>query len=134
MGDFVKVSSDKTHLELHGQPFRIVGANSYHVQKEPTPEGTWYKPNIDPDGIDGLDWVVAEAGRLGIKLIMSLTNYWNDYGGMPQYARWATGKKDGRERDMQEEFLRNGKAQSMLKAYIQTLLNRENPYTKKLYK
>lgn len=48
--------------------------------------------------------------------------------------RWATGKKDGRERDMQEEFLRNGKAQSMLKAYIQTLLNRENPYTKKLYK
>lgn len=57
------------------------------IQKEPTPEGTWYKPNIDPDGIDGLDWVVAEAGRLGIKLIMSLTNYWNDYGGMPQYAR-----------------------------------------------
>lgn len=48
--------------------------------------------------------------------------------------RWATGKKDGLEHDMQEEFLRNGKAQSMLKAYIQTLLNRENPYTEKLYK
>lgn len=58
------------------------------IQKEPSKDDiAKFRPNIDDDGIDGLDWVVAEAGRLGIKLIMSLTNYWKEFGGMPQYAR-----------------------------------------------
>lgn len=35
-----------------------------------------------------LDWVVAEAGRRGLKLLLNLTNYLPDYGGMLQYVRW----------------------------------------------
>ena len=32
-----------------------------------------------------LDFVVAQAGRRGLRLVLNLTNYWNDYGGMRQY-------------------------------------------------
>lgn len=48
--------------------------------------------------------------------------------------RWAAGKEDGLEHEMQVKFLEEGKAHTMLKAYIQYLLNRRNPYTEIHYK
>lgn len=41
----------------------------------------------------GLDFVVSEAKKYNIRLILSLVNNWNDYGGKPQYAKW--GKEAG---------------------------------------
>eukprot|EP00198_Chlamydomonas_reinhardtii_P000888 XP_001690223.1 carbohydrate hydrolase-related protein [Chlamydomonas reinhardtii] len=38
--------------------------------------------------LEGLDWLVEEAGRRGLRLLLVLTNYWPDYGGMPAYVRW----------------------------------------------
>ena len=35
----------------------------------------------------GLDFVLAEAGRRGLKLILALTNYWTPFGGMAQYVK-----------------------------------------------
>lgn len=37
----------------------------------------------------GLDFVIAEAGKRGLKLILALTNYWAPFGGMLQYVRYA---------------------------------------------
>ena len=36
-----------------------------------------------------LDWVVAQAGARGLRLIFALTNYWAAYGGIKQYVRRA---------------------------------------------
>lgn len=36
----------------------------------------------------GLDFVLAEAGKRGLNLILALTNNWTPYGGMPQYVRF----------------------------------------------
>jgi len=36
----------------------------------------------------GLDWVVAECGQRGLKLMLTLSNFWEDYGGFPQYVRY----------------------------------------------
>ncbi|GLC65636.1 hypothetical protein PLESTF_000321400 [Pleodorina starrii] len=47
----------------------------------------------------GLDWLIVEAGRRGIRLLLSLTNYWADYGGMPAYVRWKYGIKDKKQHD-----------------------------------
>lgn len=33
---------------------------------------------------EGLDFVLAEARRRRIFVILTLVNYWQDYGGMPQ--------------------------------------------------
>jgi len=43
----------------------------------------------------GLDFVVSEARKYGIYLILSLVNNFKDYGGRSQYVEWA------RERDQQ---------------------------------
>ncbi len=37
----------------------------------------------------GLDWLVAECCKRGLRLLLVLTNYWPDYGGMQQYVRYA---------------------------------------------
>lgn len=37
----------------------------------------------------GLDFVVYEAGRFNIKLIISLVNNYEDYGGRKKYVEWA---------------------------------------------
>lgn len=36
-----------------------------------------------------LDWLLAEAAARGLRLLLVLTNYWKDYGGMRQYVEWA---------------------------------------------
>ena len=36
-----------------------------------------------------LDWLLAEAGTRGLRVILALTNYWAAYGGIKQYARRA---------------------------------------------
>ncbi|KAL2923971.1 Mannan endo-1 4-beta-mannosidase 6 [Bienertia sinuspersici] len=38
--------------------------------------------------IIGLDFVVGEAKKYDIRLILSLVNNWNDYGGKAQYIKW----------------------------------------------
>jgi mannan endo-1,4-beta-mannosidase len=35
----------------------------------------------------GLDWLLVEAGKRGLTLMMTLTNFWNEFGGMPQYIK-----------------------------------------------
>ena len=33
--------------------------------------------------------MVAKAGDYDLKLVLSLTNYWDAYGGMEEYVKWA---------------------------------------------
>jgi mannan endo-1,4-beta-mannosidase len=44
--------------------------------------------NDGADGLQRLDYVLAAAGRAGVKLVIPLTNNWNDFGGIAQYVRW----------------------------------------------
>jgi mannan endo-1,4-beta-mannosidase len=44
--------------------------------------------NDGPDGLERLDFVLHHARRLGLKLIVVLTNNWRDFGGMDQYLAW----------------------------------------------
>ena len=39
--------------------------------------------------MQGLDFVVSEARRFNIFLILSFVNNYKDYGGRPQYVQWA---------------------------------------------
>ena len=41
-----------------------------------------------PNGLERLDYVIARAGELGLKLVIPFVNNWNDFGGMDQYVRW----------------------------------------------
>ena len=38
--------------------------------------------------LQGLDRVIAQAAAHNIRVILTLTNYWPDYGGPPIWAKW----------------------------------------------
>jgi hypothetical protein len=46
-------------------------------------------PSLGHQGIDALDLVVDLARQNKIYLILALANYWHNYGGISQYARWS---------------------------------------------
>ncbi|GMH23129.1 hypothetical protein Nepgr_024972 [Nepenthes gracilis] len=56
-------------------------------------DGQWRALQISPSIYDevvfkALDFVVSEAKKYKIRLILSLVNNWSDYGGKKQYVKW----------------------------------------------
>ena len=45
--------------------------------------------NFGEDGIKKLDYALYQAEKHGIKLLITFTNYWDAFGGMGQYVKWA---------------------------------------------
>lgn len=83
--------------------------------------------NEGPTGLERLDYVVAEAGKRGLKLVIPLTNNWSDFGGMDAYVR-ARGLKN------HDAFYTDATIRTWFKAYVTTLLNHKNKYTGVAYK
>jgi mannan endo-1,4-beta-mannosidase len=54
-------------------------------------DGTSITYNDGATGLANLDYVVAEADKVGIKLVIPFTGNWGDFGGMDQYVAWAGG-------------------------------------------
>ncbi|KAI9840119.1 MAG: hypothetical protein M1838_004214 [Thelocarpon superellum] len=84
------------------------------------------KPSIN-NGINGiglLDEVVQQAEDYGIKLIMTFTNNWSDFGGMDVYVNNTVGY--GQPHDL---FYTDPQIATYYKAYVQTIVQkyRESP-------
>ncbi|KAJ7973172.1 mannan endo-1,4-beta-mannosidase 4 [Quillaja saponaria] len=45
--------------------------------------------NVCGNYLWGLDFVISEGSKYGLRLILSLVNNWNDFGGKKQYVKWA---------------------------------------------
>jgi mannan endo-1,4-beta-mannosidase len=52
--------------------------------------------------LQALDFVIREARKHKVRLILSLCNNWEDYGGKAQYVRW--GKEAGLELTSDDDF------------------------------
>ena len=51
-----------------------------------------YRPSVyNEHALRGLDYVIERARRSDVRLIITLVNNWDDYGGMNQYVRWRAG-------------------------------------------
>ena len=68
-------------------------------------------------GLDRLDRAVGLASERGIRLILPLTNYHADYGGMPQYARWLG-------LDDRHDFYRDPNASAAFQNYAAAIIER----------
>ena len=85
----------------------------------------------DEDAFDSLDHTVAQAGELGLRLVLTLTNNWPDYGGMPQYVSWLLGLPD----DVYDTAVNHDKfyttpaIKDCYKAYAKHVIRRRNRYT-----
>ncbi|XP_065851521.1 mannan endo-1,4-beta-mannosidase 7 [Euphorbia lathyris] len=80
----------------------------------------------------GLDFVISEARRYGIKLILSLANNYDSFGGKKQYVNWA--RNHGQYLSNDDDFFRHPLVKAYFKNHIKTVLNRYNSFSKIHYK
>lgn len=64
----------------------------------------------------GLDFVIAEARRYGIKLVLSLANNYESFGGKKQYVNWA--RSHGQYLTSDDDFFRNSVVKGFYKNHI----------------
>ncbi|XP_022761384.1 mannan endo-1,4-beta-mannosidase 6-like isoform X2 [Durio zibethinus] len=100
-------------------------------------DGQWRalqkSPSVyDEEVFKGLDFVVSEAKKYKIRLILSLVNNWDAYGGKAQYVKW--GKAAGLNLTSDDEFFSHPTLRSYYKAHVKAVLNRVNTFTNITYK
>ncbi|KAG0617680.1 hypothetical protein M758_4G007500 [Ceratodon purpureus] len=80
----------------------------------------------------GLDFVVSEAKKFGIRLIMSFVNNYPDYGGRQQYMKWA--RANGNWNAQLDDFYTDGVMRSWYKNHIRRVVTRVNTFTGVAYR
>ncbi|MFT3828810.1 MAG: polysaccharide deacetylase family protein [Opitutaceae bacterium] len=96
----------------------------------------------DEDVLQGFDFLAAEAGRRGMRLVVFLNNYWDWSGGMAQYLAWATGEPPvvlGRTpwpayNAALSRFYTNEAANALYRRSVATLIGRRNTITGRTYR
>ncbi|KAL2345552.1 hypothetical protein Fmac_006837 [Flemingia macrophylla] len=81
----------------------------------------------------GLDFVVSEAGKHGVRLILSLVNNWKDFGGKNQYVEWVK-QHYGVYVNSEDDFFSHPLAKQLYKNHIKSVLTRKNTITGVEYK
>ena len=64
----------------------------------------------------GLDYVISEAKKRGIHLILSLVNNWDGYGGKKQYVQWA--RTQGHNLNSDDDFFTNSVTKGFLLNHV----------------
>lgn len=90
-------------------------------------DGTRPAYNDGPDGLARLDYVLYAARQAGIRLVIPLTNNWNDFGGMDQYVRWRGGSHH-------DDFYTDPVIRGWYADWMSHVLNRVNTLTGVAYK
>ncbi|XP_057793145.1 LOW QUALITY PROTEIN: mannan endo-1,4-beta-mannosidase 1-like [Salvia miltiorrhiza] len=80
----------------------------------------------------GLDFVISEARKYGIRLILSFVNNYNDFGGKAQYAEWA--RNAGAQVNGDDDFYTNPLIKDYYKNHIRRVVTRMNSITRVGYK
>ncbi|KAJ3670802.1 hypothetical protein LUZ60_008228 [Juncus effusus] len=80
----------------------------------------------------GLDYVVSEAGKYGVKLILSLVNNYESFGGRKQYVDWA--RSQGQAIGSDDDFYTNPLVKQYYKNHVKAVLTRVNTITGVAYK
>ncbi|XP_010424015.2 PREDICTED: mannan endo-1,4-beta-mannosidase 6 isoform X2 [Camelina sativa] len=100
-------------------------------------DGQWRalqkSPSVyDEEVFKALDFVVSEARKYKIRLILSLVNNWDAYGGKAQYVKW--GNASGLNLTSDDDFFTNPTLRNFYQSHVRTVLNRVNTYTNITYK
>lgn len=90
----------------------------YYHYWDPTTKSPAYNDDKQT-GLGRLDYVLHKSRKLGIKLILTLTNNWKDTGGMDQYVKWYGLK-------YHHEFYLDERVKTAYKNYAKHLIERVN--------
>ncbi|KAM7276949.1 hypothetical protein ACFE04_018815 [Oxalis oulophora] len=80
-----------------------------------------------------LDFVISEAKRNGVFLILSFVNNFNDFGGKAKYVKWAQ-ERGQNNLNNEDDFYSNPLTKEFYKNHIKTVLTRNNSITGVVYK
>lgn len=83
--------------------------------------------NDGPDGLQRLDYVLAKAGELDLKVIVVLVNNWREFGGVSQYLMWYG-------RDKHHEFFSEPELKQAYKNWVEHVVMRTNSITGLVYR
>ncbi|PNX89591.1 mannan endo-1,4-beta-mannosidase, partial [Trifolium pratense] len=96
-----KVSSTFQEATNHGQNIARTWAFSDGGYKP-----LQYSPgSYNEEMFQGLDFVLAEARKYGMKVILSLVNNYENFGGKKQYVEWA--RSQGQSINSEDDFFTN---------------------------
>ncbi|KAL9688949.1 hypothetical protein QQ045_033376 [Rhodiola kirilowii] len=130
--DLSQRSKVTSSFELAKQ-FGLTLARTWAFSDGPSPYSLQTSPGQYNENVfQGLDFVVAEASKYGIRLVMSLVNNYNDYGGRKQYVDWARSR--GVNISSEDDFYSNEVVKQFYKNHIKTVLTRVNNITGVAYK
>ena len=113
--------------------FNTVRTWAYSVgERQPmqTHPGVYHEPSFE-----GLDWVLYEAGKRGVRLVLVLTDYWEHHGGVSQYLDWAAARRRGGGafpevfEASKSAFFSDPDCGRMYKANAKALIERVNAFT-----
>ncbi len=82
------------------------------------------------EALVALDRVIAQAHARDVLLVMVLSNYWDDYGGLPMYLRWFGLRTDYEHRAL---AMRDPRVRAALAGYARAIVSRRNTVTGRLY-
>ncbi|KAF6163450.1 hypothetical protein GIB67_029299 [Kingdonia uniflora] len=80
----------------------------------------------------GLDFVISEAKRNGMYLILSLANNYENYGGKKQYVQWT--RDQGQSINSEDDFYTHPLTRTFYKNHVKAVLTRINSITGVAYK
>ncbi|XP_057976497.1 mannan endo-1,4-beta-mannosidase 7 [Malania oleifera] len=132
------VASDPSQRSKVSSAFREATSHGLTVARTWAFSDGGYRPlqyspgSYNEQMFKGLDFVIAEARRYGIKLILSLANNYESFGGKKQYVNWA--RNQGQYLTSDDDFFRNPVVKGYYKNHVQTVLNRYNTITGIHYK
>ncbi|KAH7845155.1 hypothetical protein Vadar_001654 [Vaccinium darrowii] len=131
-GDHGFIRTRGTHFMLNGNPYFANGFNAYWLIDAGYRPLQYSPGSYNEQVFQGLDFVIAEARRYGIKLVLSLVNNYESFGGKKQYVNWA--RNQGQYLSSDDDFFRNPVVKGFYKNHVKTVLNRYNTITGTIYK
>jgi mannan endo-1,4-beta-mannosidase len=97
----------------------------YFQAWDPTQHRAVY--NDGPNGLQGLDYALAKADQLHLKIVLVLTNNWHEFGGMDQYLAWYG-------LSAHQDFYTNPAVKQSYKAWLWHLASHVNGFTRRAYR
>ena len=80
-----------------------------------------------------LDRLLTTCREKNLRVILTLTNYWPDYGGIDRYVEWAREEGDSNAR-RREDFYTSTKCRDAFARHVEFLAGRRNTVTGELYR
>ncbi|SMO34269.1 glycoside hydrolase 5 family protein [Gracilimonas mengyeensis] len=143
LGNRERLKKELDFLVGHGiTNLRVMGASEESVfDNSLDPVYINEDVSYNDDLLIGLDYLLAEMDKRGMKAVIFLNNYWEWSGGMSTYQSWYSDQEaidpaDGDWpgfMDFSAEFYKNEEANRAWRDYIEQLIKRENTITGKPY-